>query len=131
MITLRTIVSLLVAAGLGLGVTLSGNEQAKVRLQTKAEAAINTAGQVFADLQSEVANLTGQTDVGGQVSGEADLSAGAESSGSESGANANAEASVETRAEAGSGWDFQLPDLNGLNFNWDVFGSADGEASSH
>lgn len=113
MITLRTAISLLVAAGLSIGGMLATGEQARAKVRSSARAVVQAAGEVAAGLQAEANELRESVEFGAEA---------------RANAGAGGEGRVEGGAESYGNLELDGPFDLGSWLDLNIFGSADGSA---
>lgn len=126
MFSLRTAISLVVAAGLSIGGMLAAPDHVRAKVRSSARTAVQAASQVVAELRAEANELTQTVELGAES--RADVEAGAEGQ-AESytpdlilGTQSEAQVEAETEGSLGLDGAFDLGSWIKLN----LFGSVDG-----
>jgi hypothetical protein len=145
MLTARTMLSLIVAAGLGLGGLAAANGEIRARVQAKTRGMAKTAAQVGAQIRAEVQQELAQVGLSAEVSGRqairssqrSNIEAGAETGGEVQlgfSGDDNAGAAVQTRTESQArtqtGLKLGLPWSAEGGWNLSIFGSGNANSGS-
>lgn len=126
MVTLRTAITLLVAAGLSIGGMMAAGDQVRAKVRSTARSAVQAAGEIVADLHAGADELVRSVEVRAET--QTDVGAGAEGQveSNHNGLNLNTETQTEAEARSGGSLEIGGPfDLRSW-FDLDLFGSADG-----